>query len=68
MSLDDLSISNISKGASIADNTEKEAAEWKFSDCLRLHLRDVLALKHFEKYFVFAGNDKIIFDEAALNI
>lgn len=46
MSLDDLSISNISKGASIADNTEKEAAEWKFSDCLRLHLKDV-CLKSF---------------------
>ena len=66
MSFDDLSISNISKGASIADMADKEAAEWKFSDCLRLHLRDV-CLKHFEKYILFV-EFIILFCEAELNI
>ena len=41
MSFDDLSISNISKRLSMNDFTAKDPGEWKFSDCLRLHRRDV---------------------------
>jgi len=65
MSFDDLSISNISKRPSLTEFP----AEWKFSDCLRLHRRDVLnhKISYFQNDTTNFSTQNSIFEDSEAN-